>query len=94
MYKVRVLFYNYYRYTHNNMEPEFIFGTDSVGYDLAYRMAIGIRLSLILAVCIFAINFVLGAMYGAVEGYYGGTTDLVMEFISYVLSGVPFMVTA
>ena len=94
MYKVRVLFYNYYRYTHNNMEPEFIFGTDSVGYDLAYRMAIGIRLSLILAVCIFAINFVLGAMYGAVEGYYGGTTDLIMEFVSYVLSGVPFMVTA
>ena len=94
MYKVRVLFYNYYRYTHNNMEPEFIFGTDSVGYDLAYRMAIGIRLSLIFAVCIFAINFVLGAMYGAVEGYYGGTTDLIMEFVAYVLSGVPFMVTA
>ena len=94
MYKVRVLFYNYYQYTHNGLEPEFIFGTDSVGYDLAYRMAIGIRLSLILAVCIFAINFVLGAMYGAVEGYYGGYTDLIMEFISYVLSGVPFMVTA
>lgn len=94
MYRIRVLFYNYYQYTHNGMEPEFIFGTDSVGYDLAYRMAIGIRLSLILSVCIFAINFVLGAMYGAVEGYYGGTTDLVLEFVSYVLSGVPFMVTA
>ena len=94
MYRVRVLFYNYYRYTHNGNEPEFIFGTDTVGYDLAYRMAIGIRLSLILAVCIFVINFILGAMYGAVEGYYGGTTDLVMEFIAYVLSGIPFMVTA
>ena len=94
MFRVRVLFYNYYRYTHNGMEPEFIFGTDAVGYDLAYRMAIGIRLSLILAVCIFIINFILGAMYGAVEGYYGGTVDLVLEFVSYVLSGVPFMVTA
>ena len=94
MYKVRVLFYNYYRYTHNGMEPEFIFGTDTVGYDLAYRMAIGIRLSLILSICIFAINFILGAMYGAVEGYYGGYTDLIMEFVTYVLSGVPFMVTA
>lgn len=94
MYRVRVLYYNYYRYMHNGMEPEFIFGTDSVGYDLAYRMAIGIRLSLIISVCIFVINFILGAMYGAVEGYYGGTTDLVMEFISYVLSGIPFMVTA
>ena len=94
MYRIRVLFYNYYQYTHDGREPEFIFGTDTVGYDLAYRMAIGIRLSLILAVCIFAINFVLGAMYGAVEGYYGGTTDLLMEFVAYVLSGIPFMVTA
>ena len=94
MYKVRVLFYNYYQYTHNGAEPEFIFGTDSTGYDLAYRLAIGIRLSLLLSICIFAINFVLGAMYGAIEGYYGGNVDLVLEFISYVLSGVPFMVVA
>ncbi len=94
MYRIRVLFYNYYRYQHNGYEPEFIFGTDSVGYDLAYRMAIGIRLSLIIAVSIFIINFILGAIYGAIEGYYGGTTDLIMEFISYILSGIPFMVTA
>ncbi len=94
MYRVRVLFYNYYQYTHNGLEPEFIFGTDTVGYDLAYRMAIGIRLSLILAISIFAINFVLGAIYGAIEGYYGSTTDLIMEFIVYILSGIPFMVTA
>ena len=94
MYKVRVLFYNYYRYTHNGAEPEYIFGTDSAGYDLAYRMAIGIRLSLIISICIFVINFILGTMYGAVEGYYGGSVDLILEFISYVLSGVPFMVVA
>ena len=94
MYKVRVLFYNYYRYTHDGAEPQYIFGTDSAGYDLAYRMAIGIRLSLILSVCIFIINFILGTMYGAVEGYYGGSTDLIMEFIAYVLSGIPFMVVA
>ena len=94
MYRVRVLFYNYYRYTHDGNEPEFIFGTDSVGFDLAYRMAVGIRLSLILSVCIFAINFIIGACYGAIEGYYGGTADLIMEFIAYILSGIPFMVTA
>ena len=92
--EIRVLYYNYYRYLHNGKEAEFIFGTDRSGYDLAYRMAIGIRLSLLLSVCIFAINFILGAMYGAIEGYYGGTADLLMEFISYVLSGVPLMVVA
>ena len=93
-YNVRVLYYNYYRYLHDGREAEFIFGTDRSGYDLAYRMAVGIRLSLLLSVCIFVINFILGAMYGAVEGYYGGTTDLVMEFIAYILSGIPFMVVA
>ena len=94
MYKVRVLYYNYYRYNHDGREPQFIFGTDSVGYDLAYRMAIGIRLSLILSVCIFAINFILGAIYGSIEGYYGGAADLTMEFISYILSGIPFIVVS
>ncbi len=94
MYMVRVLYYNYYRYQHNGNEPQFIFGTDSVGYDLAYRLAIGTRLSLILSVCIFVINFIIGAVYGAIEGYYGGTADLVMEFISYILSGIPFVVVS
>lgn len=92
-YKVRVLYYNYYVYQ-NGFEPEYIFGTDSQGYDLALRMAIGIRLSLLVAVFVSVINFVLGAMYGAVEGYYGGVVDIVLERVSDVLNGVPFIVVA
>ncbi len=92
-YNVRVLYYNYYTYM-NGFEPEYIFGTDSQGYDLALRMAIGIRLSLLVAVCVSVINFILGAIYGAVEGYYGGVVDLTMERISDILAGVPFIVVA
>ena len=92
-YKVRVLYYNYYRYM-NGFEPEYILGTDSQGYDLALRLAGGLKLSLLVAVCVSAINFVLGALYGAVEGYYGGTLDIVLERISDILNGVPFMVVA
>lgn len=92
-YKIRVLYYNFYRYR-NGFEPEYIFGTDSQGYDLSLRMAGGIRLSLLVAICVSAINFVIGAIYGAVEGYYGGTIDIVMERISDILSGVPFIVVA
>lgn len=92
-YKVRVLYYNYYVYQ-NGFEPEYIFGTDSQGYDLALRMAIGIRLSLLVAVFVSVINFVLGALYGSVEGYYGGTVDIVMERISDILAGIPFIVVA
>lgn len=98
--EVRILYYNYYRYIHSEgvsdpgPEPEFLFGTDVSGYDLAQRIAMGLRLSLLFAVCIFAINFILGAAYGAVEGYYGGSADLIMEFIVYILSGVPFIVVS
>ena len=94
MYKARVLFYNYYRVTHGGRVPEFLFGTDSAGYDLAYRTAVGIRLSLLLSLSVFAINFIIGAVWGAVGGYFGGRRDLVLQFISYVLAGVPFMVVA
>lgn len=92
-YKVRVLYYNYYRYK-NGFEPNYILGTDSQGYDLALRMAGGIKLSLLVAVCVSLINFLIGAVYGAIEGYYGGLTDLILERISDILSGVPFIIVA
>lgn len=92
-YKVRVLYYNYYRYK-NGFEPNYILGIDSQGYDLALRMAGGIKLSLLVAICVSFINFIIGAVYGAIEGYYGGLTDLIMERISDILSGVPFIIVA
>ena len=92
-YKCRVLYYNYYRYMYNT-EPTYIFGTDSQGYDLAYRMSTGMRLSFILAVLVSVINFVIGAIYGAIEGYYGGAADLIMERISDILVEVPFIVVS
>ena len=93
LYRVRVLYYNYYRYA-NGSEPSLIFGTDSQGYDLALRMAGGIRLSLLIAFTVSAINFVIGALIGSVEGYYGGAVDLLLERVTDVLSGVPFIVVA
>lgn len=90
-YKVRMLYYNYYIYQ-NGEEPFYLMGTDSQGYDMALRLAGGIRLSLLLAVCIATINFILGAMYGSIEGYYGGAADIIMERISDILINVPFVV--
>ena len=91
--KVRVLYYNYYQYLYGST-PDYILGTDSQGYDLALRIAGGIKLSLLVAVFVCVINFVLGAVYGAIEGYYGGTLDLVMERIADILWNVPFIVVA
>lgn len=92
-YKVRVLYSNYYIYK-NGFEPRYYFGTDSQGYDLMVRLAGGLRLSLLLAVSVSIINFIIGALYGATEGFYGGLVDLLMERVSDILSGMPFIVIA
>lgn len=47
-----------------------------------------------MAVCVSVLNFIIGALYGAVEGYYGGVLDIVLERISDILNGVPFIVVA
>ena len=92
-FKIRVLYYNYYRYLYNS-HPNYIMGTDSQGYDLALRIAGGIMMSLKVAVFVCVINFILGAMYGAIEGYYGGTVDMVLERVSDILANVPFIIVA
>ncbi len=92
-YRVRLLYYNYYRFQ-NGFPPEYLLGTDSQGYDMALRLAEGLKLSLLVAVSVSLINLLLGAVYGALEGYYGGVPDLVLERVSDILSGVPFVVVA
>ena len=44
------------------------------------------------ALIISAINLAIGAVYGAIEGFYGGAIDLIMERISDILNDVPFIV--
>lgn len=92
-FKIRVLYYNYYQYL-NGFEPCYIMGTDAQGYDMALRVAGGIKLSLLIAVFVSVINFIIGAIYGAIEGYYGGWIDLTLERVSDILNGVPFIVVA
>lgn len=92
-YVVRVSKYNFFQYRYG-FEPSFIFGTNAKGQDIFTRLAAGARFSFLLAICISAINLFIGAVYGAIEGYYGGAVDMVMERISDVIGNVPFMVTA
>ena len=71
---------------------EHIFGTDNLGHDILSRLASGARFSLMLSVIVSALNFLIGTIYGAIEGYYGGKADMVMERIVDVLYSVPYMV--
>ena len=88
---VRINPYNYFIYKYG-FEPSFIFGSDNNGYDIFTRLAKGARFSLLFALGVSCINLFIGAIYGAVEGYYGGAADMIMERISDILSSIPSMV--
>ncbi len=64
-------------------------GTDSLGRDLAARLLAGARISLLIALAAGLINLSIGVAYGAVSGYAGGRTDLIMMRVVDVLYGVP-----
>lgn len=89
--EVRMLAYNYFIYQHGT-EPRFTLGTDNAGRDIIIRLARGIRTSVFLAASITVVCFVIGAVIGAIEGYYGGMIDMVAQRITEVLVGIPFFV--
>lgn len=90
-YKVRVMKNTYFQYRYGH-EPSFLFGTNAFGQDIFTRLGGAARFSLLFAIGISVINLLIGAIYGAIEGYYGGAIDLTMERISDILSGIPFIV--
>ncbi len=92
-YKCRIYMETYFQYRYG-FEPAFLFGTTDMGQDILTRLASAARFSLLFAVCVSVINLTIGAVYGAIEGYYGGTADMLMERFVDILSRVPFMVVA
>ena len=91
-YLVRLNYNLYHDFLYGHGEPSFLFGSDKFGKDLFVCLSSGARFSLFFAVCIAAINLFIGAIYGAIEGYYGGIADMAMERFSDILGNVPFMV--
>ena len=87
----RILYYNYYQYL-NGHEPSYIMGTTVMGADMFCAIGAGARFSLIFAILVSAINLTIGAVYDAIQGYYGGFIDMALDRISDILSGVPFVV--
>ena len=70
-------------------EPYFLFGTTGTGQDILTCLASGAQFSFLFSICVAVVNLLVGAIYGAIEGYYGGKVDLVMERFSDILSAVP-----
>lgn len=89
--EIRTLYYDWYVYK-NGYEPCFLFGADGFGYDIFSRLGTGARLSLTLSITAALINLFLGIVIGALEGYYGGAFDLIVERIKDILYEIPFIV--
>ena len=68
------------------------FGTDYLGRDLCTRLFKGARVSLIIAFVSVVTNVIIGVIYGAISGYYGGKVDIVMTHFAEVLDGLPYVV--
>ena len=84
-----ITFWKYYEYP---SMPVYLFGTDKTGRDMLKYVFEGLRTSLLLGIVTTLVCCLIGLVYGAVSGYYGGTVDLVMERITDILSGLPWIV--
>lgn len=97
-YEVRLNYYEYYTYYHTYVlddgitHASHIFGATQSGQDIFTCLAIGARFSFMLAIAVAVVNFLVGVVYGAIEGYYGGKTDMLMQRFVEILGAVPMMI--
>lgn len=67
----------------------FILGTDRLGRDVLSRIIYGGRLSLLLGLLGQIFTFLLGTIMGVVSGYYGGTTDVLVQRLTEFVGAFP-----
>jgi microcin C transport system permease protein len=66
-------------------------GTDDQGRDVLARLIYGFRLSLLFGLTLAGVSSVIGIAAGAVQGYFGGWTDLVFQRFIEIWSSLPHL---
>jgi microcin C transport system permease protein len=64
-------------------------GTDDQGRDVVARLIYGFRLSVLFGLILAAISSVIGVLAGAVQGYFGGWTDLLFQRVIEIWTSIP-----
>ncbi len=66
-----------------------LMGTDKLGRDYFIRVIYGARISIFVGIFAAFIVLIIGSVYGAISGYIGGTTDLIMMRIVDIIYSLP-----
>ncbi|MGV3494298.1 MAG: ABC transporter permease [Ramlibacter sp.] len=82
---------NYFASKPNPAAPssENFFGTDDRGRDLLAQLIYGFRVSVLFALALTVIGVVLGIVTGAIQGYFGGKTDLAFQRFIEIWGSMP-----
>lgn len=65
------------------------FGTDDRGRDLLAQLIYGFRVSVLFALALTVVGVLLGVVAGAVQGYFGGKTDLAFQRFIEIWGAMP-----
>jgi len=68
---------------------ENLLGTDDQGRDVLARAIYGFRISVLFGLALTLFSSVIGVIAGAVQGYFGGWTDLLFQRFIEIWSGLP-----
>ncbi len=66
-------------------------GTDDQGRDVLARIIYGFRISILFALVLTVLSSIIGVVAGALQGFYGGWTDLVGQRFLEIWSGLPML---
>jgi microcin C transport system permease protein len=67
------------------------FGTDDQGRDVLARLLYGFRLSILFGLTLAGVSSIVGITAGAVQGYFGGWTDLIFQRLIEIWSSLPHL---
>ena len=74
-----------------DLEQGYLFGTDSNGRDVFVRTLYGGQVSLTVGIVSTLVSLVIGTLYGATAGFFGGRTDGAMMRVVDMLYSIPFI---
>jgi microcin C transport system permease protein len=70
---------------------ENLLGTDDQGRDVLARVIYGFRISVLFGLTLTLASSLIGVAAGAVQGYFGGWTDLLFQRFMEIWSGLPLL---